>query len=188
MPLEHPKMTRIILIAMASLLSFSLLTALMPHVTANSTMGAWISLGLGFVATPFVLLRFWLPTTPGAKCPEGRGLYPECLFVVTIDAGEVVVQRPDGTTERVAISELQELSIVTDDSGPAGADRWWLLVGRNGSGCAFPGGATGEMQVLAWAQQLPGFDTECFIRSTGSTSNARFSCWKATSLSAHTRQ
>lgn len=118
--------------------------------------------------------------SPGQKCPEGEGLYPECLFVVTVSGSEIVNQRPDGTVERVSIHDLEEVTIVTNDSGPTGVDLWWLLVGsKPDAGCAFPGGATGEAKVLEFVQQLPGFNNQAFIEAMGCASNARFVCWRA---------
>jgi hypothetical protein len=114
------------------------------------------------------------------RCPQGEGLYPECLFVVTVSDSEIVTQRPDGKIERVSIRDLQEVTIVTNDSGPYGADVWWLLVGSKAdAGCAFPGGATGEAKVLEFVQRLPGFNNQAFIEAMGCASNARFVCWRA---------
>lgn len=142
----------------------------------------------GYVAGGFFALcaiialvfMIWPQASPGRNCPEGQGLYPECLFVVTVSESDIVNRRPDGTIERVTLSDLEEVTIVTNDSGPRGSDVWWLLVGSTPhAGCAFPGGATGESQVLACVQRLPGFDNGTFIEAMTCTSNARFVCWRA---------
>jgi hypothetical protein len=108
-----------------------------------------------------------------------RPLYPESLFKVTITDSEIVSTRPDGTTERCPIAELKELYIVTTSDGPWNPDVWWLFVGSSsGTGCSFPQGATGEQAALQFAQQLPGFDNATFISAMGSTSDAKFLCWR----------
>jgi hypothetical protein len=112
--------------------------------------------------------------------PGGKGLYPECLFVVTVSDSEIINQHPDGVIERVALKDLKEVAIETNASGPWGADVWWLLTGASPAArCAYPGGATGEQGMLQWLQRLPGFDDKAVITAMGSTSNARFVCWRA---------
>lgn len=134
----------------------------------------------GLCAIAILVLKVWPGTSLAQKCPQGEGLYPECLFVVTVSESEIVAQRPDGKIERVSIGDLEEVTIVTNDSGPSGADVWWLLVGsKPNAGCAFPGGATGEAKVLEFVQQLPGFNNQAFIEAMTCTSNARFVCWRA---------
>ena len=107
-------------------------------------------------------------------------LNPERLFVVSVGEREISVQKPDGRIEAMPIADLREVAIVTNDSGPVGADVWWLLAGKEArSDCAFPGGSAGERDVLQFVQQLPGFDNIRFIEAMGSTSNAKFVCWSA---------
>jgi hypothetical protein len=173
-------MVKLFLIALASLISFFVFVGLAYRVTGNSDYSAWVAVLLGFIGVPIVLFRLWDSSNRKVKCPDGNGLYPECLFVVSVDATEIVVTRPNGQVERLALSEINEVAIVTNDSGPWGTDVWWYLLGRNEkSGCVFPGGATGENMVLEMVQQLPGFNNEVFIQAMGSTSNARFTCWRA---------
>jgi len=111
---------------------------------------------------------------------KDQPLYPESLFKVAVTDSEIVAHRPDGTIERVAVAELKELYIVTTSAGPWAPDVWWLFVGSSeGSGCSFPGGATGEQDTLRFAEQLPGFDYTAFTSAMGSTSDAKFLCWRA---------
>lgn len=107
----------------------------------------------------------------------------EADFVVSLSDGEIIVQHPKGTVEQVKLAELRAVLIETNDSGPWGSDLWWILVGAPGDdgnhGCVFPGGASGEKEILHALQELPGFDNEAVIEAMGSTSNARFLCWQA---------
>lgn len=105
-------------------------------------------------------------------------LNPESKFLVSISDGEIINQRPEGKVERVAISDLQAVIIETNDTDPWGADVWWILVGSEKNGCVFPGGATGEGDILKAVQALPGFDNETFIKAMTSTDNQRFLCWE----------
>ncbi len=93
---------------------------------------------------------------------------------------EVVTRfRPDGVQETVRWEDLAEVGIITTDEGPWSEDVFWLLIGSDGtSGCAVPQGAEGANELLAALQKLPGFDNKTVIEAMGSTSNARFVCWK----------
>ena len=66
----------------------------------------------------------------------------------------------------------------TNDSGPWGADVWWLLNDNNGqTKVAFPQGSSGEQAVLARLERLSGFE----IKGMNSMVNARFKCWLSSS-------
>lgn len=75
--------------------------------------------------------------------------------------------------------DLRAVVLETNDSGPLGTDVFWLLVGRDdNSQCAVPQGATGEMELLAKLQELPGFDSEAVVVGMRSTRNQHFPCWE----------
>ena len=174
-------MLRLLVIGITLLASFFLLFWALSWITGSNDIAAWSAIMLAFVGVPILLLKVWHGESPSSKCPEGKGLYPECLFVVTISESEIINALPDGSIERVAINDLREVAIETNSSGPWGADVWWLLIGAMPSSkCAYPGGATGEQEALKWFNQLPGFDDSVVIKAMGSTSNARFVCWQAT--------
>ncbi len=174
------KVLRLLAIGVTALVSFFLFFWAITWLTGNNDIGAWAGLVLGFIGMPVLLLKIWPGRSAGSKCPEGKGLYPECLFVVSVSDSEIVNKRPDGVIERVAVKDLKEVVIETNTSGPWGADVWWLLTGVTPDiRCAYPGGATGEQAVLQWFQGLPGFDDKVVITAMGSTSNARFVCWRA---------
>ncbi len=111
---------------------------------------------------------------------HSNGLQPEARFSVVVTDTEIINHRPEGKIERVAFADLLAVIIETNDSGPLGTDVWWILVGRSaGSGCVFPGGATGEKQAVEALQRLPGFDNEEFIKAMTCVENARFVLWRA---------
>jgi len=123
------------------------------------------------------------PPDPGAEARSGPGagarLQPEARFVVTVDATRIVCRRPSGDEESVARADLEEVIIETNDTGPWGADVWWVLVGAAGrGGCAIPQGATGEKDLLETLQRLPGFDNQALIDAMCCTDNKRFLCWR----------
>jgi hypothetical protein len=71
--------------------------------------------------------------------------------------------------------------VETNESGPWGADLWWLLNDRRGeTKVAFPQMATGEDAVLDRLHRLPEFE----IRGMNSTQNGRFVCWLSPTTSA----
>ena len=93
---------------------------------------------------------------------------------------EVVTRvRPDSVEERIRWDELHEVGIVTTDEGPFHEDVFFLLMASDRkSGCVVPQGAEGCKDLLKRLQKLPGFDNEAVIKAMGSTSNAKFVCWK----------
>jgi hypothetical protein len=101
-------------------------------------------------------------------------LRPESLFVVTVNDDEIRNKCPNGKVERVAIKELRRVLVATNDSGPVGADVWWILEGSSAEQrVCFPQGAVGESAALDRLRELPGFQ----IRGMNSTRNAQFECW-----------
>lgn len=94
------------------------------------------------------------------------------------DSDEIICYRPDGSSERVAWSDLRKVEIITTDEGPFLPDVFWVLHGDKNH-FTIPQGATGDDLLLERLQELPGFNNEVFITSMGSTSNARFVCWVA---------
>ena len=140
----------------------------------NPEMLFWLAVVAILVGALFYILRR-ATLRLGKRCPEGKGLYPECLSVVTIVDGEVSVKAPDGTETRIPLAKVGEIVVETNDSGPTGADVWWRLSDVDGRAvCTFPGGATGEGVALRVFQTLPGFDDNAVIQAMGSTSNRRF--------------
>lgn len=96
---------------------------------------------------------------------------------VTVDDSGVTVQSPSGEASSISWSDIRGLIIKTNDSGPIGADVWWFAAGDKGS-VAFPMGAAGEQQALAYFQSLPGFDNHALIRAMQSTDEATFVVWE----------
>jgi len=171
---------RLFVAAVAGLLSFFVLMIVVSLITSSPGVVIGIAIVVGFIGVPALVLNVWPGQDGGARCPEGKGLYPECLFQVSLTESEIINARPDGKVERVLLSEIREMSIITNDSGPWGADVWWAVEGADSaSGCVFPQGATGERTVSEFALKLSGFDEAKFIKAMGCTSNARFSCWRA---------
>ena len=103
--------------------------------------------------------------------------HPDASFVVVVTAGdEIVCRAPKQEEQRIAMADLGSVSVETNDSGPWGADVWWLLNDMSGkTKVAFPQLATGEDAVLERLQLLPGFE----VRGMNSGENAQFICWTA---------
>ena len=108
---------------------------------------------------------------------KAAAMFESAIVVSTDDAG-LGVAVADGKQERVLWNEVDRVAIETNDSGPWGADVWWLFEGKNGR-CAFPQGATGEDEALkVLPKHFHGFSHEQVIRAMRCTSNARFVCWQ----------
>lgn len=98
--------------------------------------------------------------------------------VIVVDDWGVKRRLPDGKVEQVAWTDLVEVSIVTTDDGPFTEDLYFLLVGRNGSGCLVPSEAEESDQLYDHFKDLPGFDYGKAIEASKSVENARFICWQ----------
>jgi hypothetical protein len=119
-------------------------------------------------------VRRWWRDREKAKTSR---LLPESLVVVTTDEEAIQAIYPDGAIHRVGWKEIATVFIETNDSGPWGADFWWVFEGSDGR-CAYPQGATGDEEVLkVVGGKLEGFNWDAVIRANGSTTNARFICW-----------
>ena len=104
----------------------------------------------------------------------------ERRIVVTDDAGTIRATYPDGTVSAVDWSDLVQIEVRTNDTGPWGADVWWVLKGENGE-CIYPQGATGEPEMIPKFQKLEGWDDKELIRAMGCTRNKSFLCWEHSS-------
>ncbi|MDG2004015.1 MAG: hypothetical protein P8J20_11860 [Novosphingobium sp.] len=104
---------------------------------------------------------------------------PESDWFVVVVQGNIRVTDHDGNEASVPTAEISGIVIETNDSGPWGADVWWLLFGADEQQtCAFPQGATGEQAALDHLMDLPGFDYEQMIAAMSSTENAVFPVWR----------
>ena len=86
--------------------------------------------------------------------------HPEARFIVEVtDADEIVCRAPGQPEQRIGMSDLGSVFVETNDSGPWGADVWWLLNdGEGQTKVAFPQLAIGETAALERLRQLPGFE------------------------------
>jgi hypothetical protein len=120
----------------------------------------------------------WLKSFGRPERPSPAG--PEAAYVVSFDGTVIAVRDPDGQVHQLPISDLRGVIIETDDSGPWGADLWWLLFGADDRvAVAFPSGATGEQGAVDQLMALPGFDFETMTRAMSSTDLATFPVWRA---------
>ncbi len=115
-------MIRLFVIALASLASFFLCFVVLATFVFPSQgskgLAALIAAALGWIAMPAFLRRIWRASPAPSKCGDGGGLYPECLWVVMLDGKDIVVTRPDGRATRLPLAGLEEIAVVTNDSGP----------------------------------------------------------------------
>jgi len=110
--------------------------------------------------------------------PEQK-LWPEALWTVSVDDSGFHGTDHTGTIMTLALADLSGVIIETNDSGPVGADVWWLLFGADRNlGFAFPQGATGDKAVVDHLMKLPGFNFEEMIKAMASPDNATFILWR----------
>ena len=108
----------------------------------------------------------------------------ERSHIVTIANGIIHHQLPDGETESVPFASLRAVVIETNGLGPFSADVFWILVGDGTDGCYIPLGATGDSELLALLQTLPGFDSRKFMDAMASTSCRKFVVWEESASAA----
>ena len=108
-----------------------------------------------------------------------KNLMPERLFVVTFDERAITVTFPRGEVMRGLWEEISRVGIRTTDEGPFLPDVFWgIHAGGEEVAVEFPGGATGEQELLAEMQRrLPGFRNDQLIAAMQRTSNAYFLLW-----------
>lgn len=107
---------------------------------------------------------------------------PEARWVVAVDAEGIRVTDEAGEVRAVARSELTGVAIETNETGPWGADVWWLLFGDGDRlACVFPMGATGQEAAVHYLAALPGFDHAEMIDAMRSTDNRLFPVWRRAS-------
>ena len=101
--------------------------------------------------------------------------HSEARFIVEVTAqDEIVCRAPRRQEQRIRLKDLAAVFVETNDSGPWGADVWWLLIDAAGEvRVAFPQLATGEDAALARLHQLPGFR----VHGMNSAESARLRCW-----------
>lgn len=115
-------------------------------------------------------LRRWLSRVFGVAPPER----------VLVDERGVTREIPGELHESVLWSELERVTIVTTDEGPFAEDFFFLLHGRDGSGCLVGNGRAVEVGLLGWlGRKLPGLDHVAVVAACGSTDDAEFTIWEA---------
>src|SRR4051812_27655178 len=113
-------------------------------------VGAWVLMEIGtrWFSSRMASRAVDRVLRPERYTSEPRAaLDPESRFVVRWSDSEVVCERPDGATERVAWKDLQRIEVVTTSDGPFLPDVFWLLRGTVG-GCVIPQGATGDVDLV----------------------------------------
>jgi len=106
-------------------------------------------------------------------------LQPEARWTVGMEGNRITIRDDAGQITSIAKSDLSGVAIETNDSGPWGADVWWLLFdSADEMTCSFPQGATGEDALIAYLSALPSFDHGEMISAMRSTSNAVFPVWR----------
>jgi len=140
--------------------------------TAATEALGFPALTIGFSGLSPGLKEVWAYLEEQGRC------HFESKVIVRVDDKGISATFPTGKSEQIAWSEVKRVAIETNDSGPWGADFWWLLEGE-ARRCAYPQGATGELEAMdVFPTRFPGFSHEAVIKANCSISNARFVCWE----------
>jgi hypothetical protein len=97
---------------------------------------------------------------------------------ITVDDTGVRRDLGGGKVEQVVWDDLLEVSVLTTSDGPFTEDVFFVLVGRNNTGCVVPQSAPESETLMQRLGRLPGFDYEPAIRAMSSTQDAKFVCWR----------
>jgi len=84
-----------------------------------------------------------------------------------------------GKSIRLLWSELREVSICVDKSGPFDCDVHWELRPRADAVIRVPQDLPGTDQHLIKLQRLPGFDNKTVTDAMCTAKASRFLCWRA---------
>lgn len=104
---------------------------------------------------------------------------PEARWSVIVDEAGISVQDDKGERLTIPKTDITGVAIETNDTGPWGADVWWLLFGMDDRlACAFPQGATGEQVAVDYMMGMQGFDHAAMIAAMSSTRNDVFPVWR----------
>ncbi len=113
------------------------------------------------------------------KRAKAKRLMPEAKWLVECEGDVLQATDDKQNVQRLAKSDLTGVIIETNDSGPWGADVWWLLFGPDDRvALAYPQGAADENAMLTYLMSLPGFDNEKMTEAMRSTDNAVFPVWR----------
>lgn len=114
---------------------------------------------------------------------EGESkLTPESKWIVVFDDNEICSTDYEKNQLSMKWTEIREIIINTNDSGPWGTDLWWKVISQDKL-LLIPNGATGENEIMKRFQRLPDFNNESMISAMQSTRNAEFLVWKLESHS-----
>ncbi len=108
-------------------------------------------------------------------------LYPESKVVIEFDYEKIWCIWPGTPDQTMLWSELIGVAIKTTDEGPFAPDVFWIL-GAKDKVVMYPGGATGEQEMLSRLQELPNFNNESVISAACCTDNNVFICWEKDSV------
>jgi len=87
--------------------------------------------------------------------------------------------RADGRVESLQWTDLRGVDILTTSDGPWAEDVFLVLLGPDSKpACLIPQGSDGFASLLKQLGTLPAFDDHAVITAMGSTSDARFPCWR----------
>lgn len=112
-----------------------------------------------------------------ARLSAPRG--PEPAWRVSCNSETINGVDPVGTMWSIRLDALAAIVIETNDTGPIGADVWWLLFGEDRTlAGAFPQEAAGADPLVKRLMSLPNFDHETMIVAMGSTGDATFPIWR----------
>ena len=101
---------------------------------------------------------------------------PESEIVVGFDQQRLWCRQPGQPEQSILWSELTAVAIRTTDEGPVAPDVFWILRSKE-KAIIYPGGATGEDEMLSRLQQLPNFNHDAVISAAACAENSIFVCW-----------
>ena len=110
---------------------------------------------------------------------RGERLMHEARWTVACSDETIRVTDATGDSRSVAIAQIAAVIVETNDSGPWGADLWWLAFDSDGAvALGWPQGATDETAAIDRLMALPGFDMVEMTLAMASTDNAAFTLWR----------
>jgi hypothetical protein len=112
------------------------------------------------------------------KAWTARGSSPR--WTVAVIDGLIAIDDGQGAEVTVQVSDLRQIVVATDDSGPWGVDVVFLLYSDAVEPTGiFPLEAKGMHDFVAWLKELPGYHDRELAKAMSSTEVARFVVYEA---------
>lgn len=99
-------------------------------------------------------------------------------YLAEITETQIRILKNGEVHQKVEISDVIAIQIVTNDKGPFFEDMWFMFQTSENDGLVVPSEIEGNKAIADYVIDLEGVDKEKFIDAMSSTSNQTFEIWE----------